>query len=133
MKDFSKIKKQLLDEYCEKEREGKEIKAFLSGMNYLEDFLVSNQNEEYRLNEDIPDNVLLKYVTAVLHREQKKNDYISQENARLKMTIEQLRSLSKNDKNKLKREEYIHSLIAEKERLKRELDRIIQSKPIKNI
>ena len=45
MKDFSKIKKQLLDEYCEKEREGKEIKAFLSGMNYLEDFLVSNQNE----------------------------------------------------------------------------------------
>uniref|UniRef100_UPI003569B072 hypothetical protein n=1 Tax=Bacteroides fragilis TaxID=817 RepID=UPI003569B072 len=133
MKDFSKIKKQLLDEYCEKEREGKEIKAFLSGMNYLEDFLVSNQNEEYRLNEDIPDNVLLKYVTAELHREQKKNDYISQENARLKMTIEQLRSLSKNDKNKLKREEYIHSLIAEKERLKRELDRIIQSKPIKNI
>ena len=119
MKDFSKIKKQLLDEYCEKEREGKEIKAFLSGMNYLEDFLVSNQNEEY--------------VTAELHREQKKNDYISQENARLKMTIEQLRSLSKNDKNKLKREEYIHSLIAEKERLKRELDRIIQSKPIKNI
>ena len=67
MKDFSKIKKQLLDEYCEKEREGKEIKAFLSGMNYLEDFLVSNQNEEYRLNEDIPDNVLLKYVTAELH------------------------------------------------------------------
>ena len=133
MKDFSKIKKQLLDEYCEKEGEGKEIKAFLSGMNYLEDFLVSNQNEEYRLNEDIPDNVLLKYVTAELHREQKKNDYISQENARLKMTIEQLRSLSKNDKNKLKREEYIHSLIAEKERLKRELDRIIQSKPIKNI
>lgn len=126
MRDFQKIKKLLLDEYCgEKDREGKEIKAFLSGMNYLEDFLVTRQDEEYRLNEDVPANELLKHTIAKLHKEQEMNANILRENKSLKTTVEQLHSLSKNDKKKLKKDEYIHLLIEENEKIKRELDGII--------
>lgn len=121
MTDFNHIKTILLQEYeTTGKRDEKELKAFLEGMTYLQDYIESNR-EDTRLNEYVTQEQRISCLQRQLEtadKELSRMDRLKEENTKLKNIVTTVSNLSKSEFKEFKKEERINSLMKELEREK---------------
>lgn len=123
------IKQILLSEYEKEDSPSeKEREAFYLGMCRLQDALSKEGTTQERLNESVPDRIALRYISRELQKAMK----ILEENQQLKKkinscenTIENIMTLSKKEKEELKKSNAYQQMQQEIEELIRTRDLLI--------
>lgn len=132
MKDITMLKRMLLEEYTSTNSTKGEVDAFVRGMNWLEDELASATGMEERLQDSIPERVLLQSAQMRIHSLEEKLEQTTLQLNRKKQRVEELEgrlqefmTLSLKDKRFLRRENGYQELAKENERLKRQRDMLL--------